>query len=165
MNFILCTSYVMWFIEDIKKYVNFNTRVWPKYNKNSLSLWNSYRDERFTLCRKYEYNNYIIDLLIEKWIIDKPVMIRSPRSLKRKQNWGVLAPWLYFNWYGSIFYNDGYDYPLILWDLELKPWGLTDTIIIAVLSWELWHLLDINKNVLKANLSECKFSEMPSTIE
>lgn len=155
----------MWFIQDIKQYVTYNTRVWPVVSKSPVTLRETYKNERFQFCVKNNYNNYIIDLLIEKDIIKEPAMIRSLRSLKRKANWWLLAPGLFYNGYWSIFYNKWYDYPLVLSELELKQNAISDLLLIAVISWELPRLLDMNKDLLTEILSECSFSEIPSTIE
>lgn len=166
MSFYLCTSYRMRLIDELVRYVEHYTTIWKKSIGSDLSIYDMYSDVWYLYCKSNGYKNWIIDKMIEKKIIMPPMAIKSPRKMARKPNGGILWQWLYYSFWWYIYYDVGMTEVFNQTEeLEINTVWLTDGIVLALLSWKLWEIIDANEDLLRIKLSWWNLSATPSTIE
>jgi len=106
------------------------------------------------------YRNMFIELLIEKWIIDKPMLIYSPWRLESSMNNRLLTEWLYINKTWHVFYDP------TLFQNDMKPdldkvsvsIKLPDLLTYAILSKTVPELCHMIKPFL-SSIETCKSYE------
>lgn len=147
MSFNLCPNIIM---DSLLKYIEICTIPQNRIPKNVWALFGKYYDSIVNIFKIHWYRNMFIELLIEKWIIDSPMLIYSPRRFKAPVTSKIIEEWLYVNKTWHIFYDP------ILFQSKTKPdfdriymsIKLPDLLTYAMLSNTVSELCDIIKPIL-----------------
>lgn len=157
MSFNLCPNVIM---DSLLKYINICTLPQSRMQKNTWVLFDKNYDLIVNIFKTHWYRNMFIELLIEKWIIDSPMLIYSPRRVEPSMTSKMIEEWLYVNKTWHIFYDP------ILFQSKTKPdfdkiymsIKLPDLLTYAILSNTVSELCDMIKQFLSCT-ETCKSSE------
>ena len=172
MSFNLCTIILMWVIEDIEQYVELSLSPKDRIKKTNTFLFDQYNDSIQLIYESFWLENWFINILLNKWIISKPVIIYSPRKSKTKQTDKKIFDWTYRNSRWHIYYmpdsfnkNEAKEY----FDSHRKRLfigiKLSDALMWLHLAWKLIEFIETNKDLLSERLKLWNLSESELTTE
>lgn len=163
MSFNLYPNIIM---DSLLKYIDICTMPQSRIQKNTWALFDRYDYIIESIFKTYWYRNMFIELLIEKWIIDSPMLIYSPRRVEYPTTSKMIEEWLYVNKTWHIFYDP------ILFQSKTKPdfdkiymsIKLPDLLTYAIISNTVPELCNIVSSFLSC-AETCKSSENELIIE
>jgi hypothetical protein len=162
----------MWVIEDIEQYVELSLSPKDRIKKTNTFLFDQYNDSIQLIYESFWLKNWFIDILLNKWIISKPVIVYSPRKTKTKQTDKKISNWMYRNSRWHIYYipeeyNTEDAMKFFKENREKLFIGirLSDALMWLHLAWKLTEFIETNKDLLSERLKLWNLSESESTTE